>query len=154
MIEGLRQFFGAAAISLVQPNNVEPRNESLFGTAEHVTGFARPFKAVKQNQSRVSLWIFLPMTFSANLRAWLNFEQARNAFVQTREFARPEIRRDGHEVRIAKCFVRDEFLHSSHRRGSEVAMQATHRELGDVRTPRYRAAGHPKPFFKSGCGRG
>ena len=134
MVKSCSQFFGVAAVSLVQANHVESGNEGFLGGAEHIAGFARPFQAVKQNQRWVGLRIFLPMAFSANLRACLDFEQARNAFVQARKFARPESCGDGHEVGIAKSFVRDEFFHDSDGRDFVRTTQATRLELAALHT--------------------
>jgi len=56
--------------------------------------------------------IFLPMAVSANLRFRLDFKKSGLTFWQAREPARPEARSDGHQVGIAKPFVRDEFFHT------------------------------------------
>ena len=56
--------------------------------------------------------IFLPMAVSADLRSRLDFKKSGLTFWQARELARPEARRDGHQVGIAKSFVRDEFFHT------------------------------------------
>jgi len=56
--------------------------------------------------------IFLPMAVSADLRSRLDFKKSGLTFWQTREPARPEARSDGHQVRITKPFVRDEFFHT------------------------------------------
>jgi hypothetical protein len=56
--------------------------------------------------------IFLPMAVSADLRARLNFKESGLTFCEVREPARPEARSDGHQVGIAKPFVRDEFFHT------------------------------------------
>ena len=56
--------------------------------------------------------IFLPMAVSADLRSRLDFKKSGFTFWQAREPARPEARSDGHQVGIAKPFVRDEFFHT------------------------------------------
>jgi len=56
--------------------------------------------------------IFLPMAVSADLRSRLDFKKSGLAFWQTRELPRPEARSDGHQVGIAKSFVRNKFFHT------------------------------------------
>jgi len=56
--------------------------------------------------------IFLPMAVSADLCSRLDFKKPGLTFWQAREPARPEARRDGHQVGIAKPFVWNEFFHT------------------------------------------
>ena len=60
----------------------------------------------------MDLAIFLPMAVSADLRSRLDFKKSWLTFWQARELARPEARSDGHQMRIAKPFVRNEFFHT------------------------------------------
>ena len=61
VIEPARQVLGAAAIALVEPDDVESGGEGLLGQAAHVMRFARALETVQRQQRRRRLTVRLPV---------------------------------------------------------------------------------------------
>ena len=80
----------------------------------------------------MGLAIFLPMAVPADLRSRLDFKKSRFTFREVWKPARPEARSDGHQVGIAKPFVRDEFFHTF-MLGTQSAARKRRTRLGNLR---------------------
>ena len=57
--------------------------------------------------------IFLPVAVTADLRARLDFEEARDSGAEACESPRPEAARDGHQVRVTKRRERSKIFHEA-----------------------------------------
>lgn len=71
-----RQKFGAAAVSLVQTQNVEARFERHLRNPEHVRRFAGTVEPVNQHQRGMLPGDALPVTFREKPRLGFHLEEA------------------------------------------------------------------------------
>jgi len=113
VIESGREAFGAAAIALVEAENVEAGEPGFFGGAENGGGFAGTLEAVKKNERGMSGGEGLPVAIGANLRAGLGVEKARYGGGKAREAAPPENGGESHGVRIPEEEGRGEIFHKN-----------------------------------------
>src|ERR1700740_1053866 len=67
MIERSRETFSAAAVSLVQPNDIESGRPGLLRDPQHVARVRRAFEPMQKNDRRTFAWIFMQVTIGPNL---------------------------------------------------------------------------------------
>lgn len=76
MIKHGSKVVGAAAVALVETDDVHSSSQSLFGDAEHVLGIARTFEAVHDDDGESARAIGLPVTVAEHFDAGLDFDEA------------------------------------------------------------------------------
>ena len=111
MVESRSEFFGAAAVALIEADDVETGEPGFFGRSPRVTGIAGTFEAVDDDESWVRLRSRLPVAVAADVRAGLGGEIAGDARAEAGCAPRPEAGSDGHCVAVAEQAERAEFLH-------------------------------------------
>ncbi len=111
IVEAGGEFFGAAAVALIEADGVETRDVGFFGGAEHVTGVAGAFQAVKQDDGGVILRARLPVAMGEDSGAGLGFKFAGEGRGKARVVAAPKRAGHGHEMTIAKERLGIKFTH-------------------------------------------
>src|SRR5215831_15627970 len=81
--------FGAAAVALIQSQDIKPCRECVLCHAQYGARFARTFEAVDNNQGWMSPWQCLPVTFPRYLSPRLNFKQPPGCMRQNKQVPRP-----------------------------------------------------------------
>ena len=74
MIEPLRQVLRAAAVALVEPDDVEAGGKRLVGDAAHVMRLARSLEPVQHDQCRTRLAAGLPVAQREHARVGCHVE--------------------------------------------------------------------------------
>src|SRR5580704_11973816 len=118
MIQRLREPFGAAAVALIQPNDIEARDPGFLRDSQHITRFRRTLETVQKNDRRMAAWILLHVTLRADLRSRLDFKKPGTARRKSGVFTPPKRGGNRHRMRIAKPSRRNEFFHRIHGRQS------------------------------------
>src|SRR4029077_17411958 len=102
MIQRLREPFGAAAVALIQPNDIEARGPGFLRDSQHITGFRRALEAVQKNDRRMAAWILLHVTLRADLCSRLAFKKPGSGGRKSGVFSPPKRGGNRHRMRIAK----------------------------------------------------
>src|SRR5437762_1956565 len=92
--------FGAAAIPLVQPDDVQAARKGFRGDPSHVVRIARRIEAVKEKQSGVIPRTRLPMTVREHARVGFDVEVAYDRRGQPRKIARVAPAEKGHAMPV------------------------------------------------------
>jgi hypothetical protein len=108
VIQPAGQVLGAAAVALVETDDVEAARPRLVGHPAHVVAVARPFEAMQQDDRERRDAVGLPVAVAEHLGVVGDPEQPRLGRWQAREVARPRPRVQRHAVPAGEGGVWDE----------------------------------------------
>jgi hypothetical protein len=111
IVEAGGEFFGAAAVALIEADGIETGDVGFFSGAEHVAGLAGAFEAVKQDDCGVILGARVPVAMGEDARAGFGFKFASEGRGKAGVLAAPKRAGHGHEMTIAKERLGIEFAH-------------------------------------------
>ena len=112
VVQSGRQMICSATIALIHANDIKSFTKRLLRYPAHISGLARAFEAMKQDNRRVPARLSLPMALRENACARFRLEFARLSGRQQRKAAPPERTGHGHQMRISKQEGRLELFHT------------------------------------------